>query len=104
MATKEKTLLHRILKRNLVMDIFLSFTTDLASPFQINQYGGRKLLLALKEGRYLAKEGALSIQKKPVQEESRQEKIANNLEERLFLKPRNGEKHLYFNTITVTIK
>ena len=92
MATKEKTLLPRILKRNLVMDIFLPFTTDLASPFQINQYGGRKLLLALKEGRYLAKEGVFSIQKKPMQEESRQKKIANNLEERIFLKPRSDEK------------
>ena len=50
------------------------------------------MLLALKEGRYLAKEGVFSIQKKPVQEESRQEKIANNLEERLFLKPRSEEK------------
>jgi len=58
----------------------------------INQYGGRKLLLALKEGRYLAKEGVFSIQKKPMQEESRQEKIANNLEERIFLKPRREEK------------
>ena len=92
MATKEKTLLPRILKRNLVMEIILSFTTDLASPFQINQYGGRKLLLALKEGRYLAKEGVFSIQKKPMQEESRQKKIANNLEERIFLKPRSDEK------------
>ena len=50
------------------------------------------MLLALKEGRYLAKEGVFSIQKKPMQEESRQKKIANNLEERIFLKPRSDEK------------
>ena len=50
------------------------------------------MLLALKEGRYLAKEGVFSIQKKPMQEKSRQENIANNLEERLFLKPRSEEK------------
>ena len=50
------------------------------------------MLLALKEGRYLAKEGVFSIQKKPMQAESRQENIANNLEERLFLKPRSEEK------------
>ena len=50
------------------------------------------MLLALKEGRYLANEGVFSIQKKPMQAESRQENIANNLEERLFLKPRSEEK------------
>ena len=59
MATKEKTLLPRILKRNLVMDIFIFFTTHLASPFSDQSIWGEKVVTGPEGGQIPCKGGSI---------------------------------------------